>query len=109
MSYLDYALRGENAWWRYLVSFALALVITVVLALVILVPLQLAGLVTADLANQVQAAGDPGFYPFIGATFAVLLVAFWLASRWVLKKRFGDILGAWTWGRWAAGFAIWSA
>jgi len=107
MSYLDYAQRGENAWWRYLVGTALALALAAGLGVVVVVVLQLSHIVSSDLANQVQRADQPGFYPFNGAVFAIVLIAFWLAARLVHKKRFGDLVGHWTWRKFAAGFAIW--
>jgi len=107
MSYLEYAQRGANAWWRYVLGVVLALALAAGLGVVIVLTLQLTHVVSADLPNQVQRADQPGFYPFNGAVFAIVLAAFWLAARLVHKKRFADLVGHWTWGKFATGFAIW--
>ena len=39
MNYLDLAARGKTAWWRYVVTWILAIVLAVVLLLAVMIPL----------------------------------------------------------------------
>jgi len=107
--YLDYAGRGANAWWRYLAAIGLALVLVIVLTAAIVIPLQLAGLWPSDFAQRLQDMSRPlSFYLVNGVIFLLVVVAFALAIRIVHRKRFADIIGAWSWRTFGAGAAIWT-
>jgi membrane protease YdiL (CAAX protease family) len=104
-----YAARGRNEWWRYLLTLALALVISMVLGVGVVAALMLGQVLDAELANKLMTPQDPLiFFPATGVTFCVFLIGFWLAARLIQKKRFGDIAGAWRWSDFAAGAAIWA-
>jgi membrane protease YdiL (CAAX protease family) len=107
---LSYAERGKTAWWRYPVAFVLALLITIALAAAAVVPLMLLHLTPPDLKDRLTHVRNPTiFFVAVGLQFAVVLIGFVLAIRWLHGKRFGDILGAWRWRGFASGAAIWAA
>lgn len=108
MPYLEYALRGQNAPWRYVASFIGAIMLAIIAASVIIISLQLLHLFPADFAQNLQDAGQPTkFYPATGALFGLLLLSFVAAARIFHGKRFGDIIGAWRWRLFGRGVAIW--
>ena len=105
-----YAQRGRNAGWRYVAAGGLALLLTVILAACIQVPLQISGLAPADLPKRMLDPSDSVvFFSAIGVMFASLLGGLALAARWVQGKRFGDIVGAWSWRVFGLGAAAWLA
>lgn len=106
--FLDYAARGRNAWWRYVAGFILAVALSMLIGVALLIPLQLAG-VAGDLSGSLMDATNPvPFYVSNGAIFLLLAVGFVLAARWLHGKRFGDLIGAWSWGQYGIGFAAWT-
>lgn len=108
-TYLDYAARGKNAWWRYVASVVAALALAVVGPGVLILGLTLMRLWSADLTRSVQDPSDPtAFFLFSGAVFLAVVSAFAVAIRLIQHKRFGDILGAWRWRDFAAGFGVWA-
>jgi membrane protease YdiL (CAAX protease family) len=109
-SFLEYARRGRNAWWRYLLAILLALVLWIGAQAVVVLPLAIAGKIPPQLASLMIDAGHPAyFYGATGAVFGALVLAFVAALGLVHGKRFGDIIGAWRWRQTAFGAAIWLA
>lgn len=108
LTYLEYASRGRNAWWRYVGGFVLGLVLSIVIGMAILIPLQFSGLM-GDVSGALMDPANPApFFLSNGAIFFLLAVGFVLAARWLHGKRFGDLLGRWSWKGYGAGFAIWA-
>jgi membrane protease YdiL (CAAX protease family) len=107
--YLDYARRGRNAWWLYLLAGLLGAGGGVAVSGVIGGALVLGRAVPKQMVLDLMQPSHPvNFFLGNGVVFAVLLAAFALAIRLVQAKRFGDIVGDWRWGRFAAGFGLWS-
>ena len=108
MNYLDLAARGKTAWWRYVVTWILAIVLAVVLLLAVMIPLVLAGIVTHDTMTALQSPADViPFYSGVGGTFGAVLVGFAIAIWLIHKKSPGDIVGRWRWRLFLAGAALW--
>ncbi len=109
-AYLDHARKGKNAWWRYLLTIALALGVGVALEVAIVIGLMLAHLAPGDFAAELTKPTHPvAFFAGNGVAFAVVLAAFAAAIRLVQKKTPADVIGDWSWGRFAAGFGLWTA
>lgn len=106
--YLEYALRGRNAPWRYLAGFIGAVLLAIAGAGVIIIGLQLSHLLPLDVARSLQDAAHPAtFYPATGLIFGVLLLSFVAIARVAHGKGFRDIIGAWRWPLFGQGLAIW--
>ncbi|CAN7599502.1 CPBP family intramembrane metalloprotease [Phenylobacterium sp. LjRoot225] len=109
MNTLEYARRGRTAWWRYLLTVGLALILALVLGAVVMAVLLLTRSMPPDLAMKMTDPGHPGvFFASIGATFTCLLAGLVLAARWVQQKRFTDIVGAWSWRQFGLAAGIWT-
>ena len=109
-TYLDYARRGLNAWWRYLLAIVAALVIWLVLDVAIIVGLTVSRLMPADVAAELTKPSHPVvFFAGNGLAFATLIAGLVIAARLIQRKRFTDVIGEWRWSRFAAGFALWTA
>jgi membrane protease YdiL (CAAX protease family) len=107
-AYLAYAARGRNAAWRYVLAFAVAIVLAIVVGMAVLVPLQLAG-ISGDLSRSLMNPTDAvPFFLSNGAIFLFLILGFVLAARWIHGKRFTDLLGRWRWRDYGVGLAIWT-
>jgi membrane protease YdiL (CAAX protease family) len=108
MSYLDLAARGKTSWWRYPVTWILAIALAIVVLIGGLIPLVVAGVVTRDTIEAMQSASAAiPFYMWVGGTFAAALLGFAIAIRLIHKKSPRDIIGDWRWGRVLAGGGIW--
>jgi uncharacterized protein len=108
--YLDYARRGLNAWWRYLLAIAAAVVIWVLLDVVIVAALTVSRLMPPAIAAEMTKPSHPVvFFGANGLAFATLVAGFVIAVRLVQRKRFGDVIGAWRWSRFSAGLGVWTA
>jgi membrane protease YdiL (CAAX protease family) len=107
--YREYAARGKNAWWRYAAAVALGLGLAILgPGLIILVGAALR-LTPPNLAQMVQDPSHPiPFFLFTGGVFLAFLAAFVASIRLMHRKRFGDIIGAWRWRDFLAGFGIWA-
>jgi membrane protease YdiL (CAAX protease family) len=100
---------GANEWWRYILAIGLAFALSLVLMAVIGVVLHIADLDTHDLVLRLQDPGRPvGFFVFVGIVFLFVLFAFVISIRVVHRKSFADVVGAWAWRSFGAGFAIWA-
>ncbi|WP_374574543.1 lysostaphin resistance A-like protein [Phenylobacterium sp.] len=108
--FLEYARRGRNAWWRYLLTLVLAFTLAIAAGLAVIALLDVLNLLPADFADQVQNPGRPvAFFTANGVIFAVIIAGLAIAARLVQAKRFADLLGAWSWRGFARGAAIWTA
>ena len=109
MDMLDYARRGRTAGWLYAVTAAVALGIWLLMVVAVAAALAISHRLPADLAQQLARPSRPGV--FLGANglmFAGLLAAFALAARLVQKRRFTDIVGAWSWRLFGLAAAAWT-
>lgn len=108
-TYLSYARRGANGWWRYLAALVLGVVLTIVFGAVVIAVGELLHLLPADMAEQIQKPDRPiTFFGVTATIFGLLALGFALAIRWLHRKRAVDILGAWSWRGYGRGFATWT-
>jgi uncharacterized protein len=110
MEMLDYARRGRTTWWLYPLTIGLALTVWLFLTVVVATVAAITHHVPPDLAQELSHPTRPDV--FLGANglmFAGLLGAFWLAAWLVQKKRFMDIVGAWSWRLFGLAAAAWAA
>jgi uncharacterized protein len=107
-TYLDYARRGKNHWFRWIGAGLLAIVVGVILQFVV-IGLAVAGGVTLDhLLNLIEKPSDPiGFFLMTGALFGCFAAGLWLMAWAIQGKRFGDLIGRWRWGAFGAGALVW--
>ena len=106
--YLELAARGKTAWWRYVAAIVLAVVLWLLMVTVAIVAIELTGAMPADISQALtQPKNIQVFYGSTGGLFGLLLVSLTLAVRLLHGKRFGDIVGVWSWRRLATGAAIW--
>jgi membrane protease YdiL (CAAX protease family) len=107
--YLESAARGETNWWRYAASVVLALFLAVACPALVVLALMLLHLWPADLLATAQDPAHPvAFFLFNGVLFLAVLAGFVVAVRLLHRKRFGDLIGAWRWRDFGAGFSIWA-
>jgi len=110
MNYQDLAARGKTSWWRYLVTWILAIALAIAILIGGLIPLVVAGVVTRGTIEAMQSpsAAIP-FYMWVGGTFAAALLGFAIVIRLIHKKSPRDIIGDWRWGMVLAGGGVWLA
>ncbi len=110
MTYLDYAARGKNAAWRYVVGPCLGLALTVVFGFLVALALQLSHTMPPDLKQQLLHVTRPvTFYLATGVMFGVLLAGFAVALAVVHRKSPADIIGLWRWRGFGLGVGLWLA
>ncbi len=108
MTFLDYAARGKNNWWRYILGCVFAVVIAMLLAILLLIPPIIMHWVPADIAQQMQSPAHPVvFYIANGISFGVFLLGLIATAAIFNKKRFGDVIGKWRWPHLAIGAGAW--
>jgi membrane protease YdiL (CAAX protease family) len=108
--YFIQASRGNNAWWRYLLSILLGLVAATAAAILISILLALFKLLPADIARQINRPSDPWlFFGVIGVSFALVACGIAAAARLIQHKRPADIIGCWRWSLFGWGLAVWTA
>lgn len=106
--YLEYASRGKNAWWRYLLCLALACLLAAVIMIGGVVVLMLAHLLPPDLATQIQHPESVApFFLGFAASFGCVTVSLMAAAAIVHRKRPADIIGQWRWDYFAWGLGAW--
>ena len=110
MTFLDYALRGRNAGWRYVIGFVLGPVFGLALGAILLIPATLNHLLPDDIETQLTQVKNPLiFFPTTGVIFGLFLLGFGL-SVWVVHRKSPlDLLGAWRWSAFALGAGLWLA
>ncbi len=104
--FLEFAARGRNDWWRYLLSPTLAVALAVLSgALLIVLSMFTHAL---PIMTEIQQPGNvaPPFL-IIAFQFGLLATALMFANRIVHHKRPGDVIGRWRWKVFAFGFSIW--
>lgn len=108
--YLELAGRGRTDWWRYPLTTLAALGLWLVLMTAILFALEQARLMPADITSElIQPTHVAVFYGATGGLFGLLLASFALVIRVLHAKSFADIVGRWSWRRWAIAFGVWLA
>src|ERR1700688_4519295 len=97
-TYLAFAARGKNAWWRYAACAIAGCVATVAIFAAVLLPLAIAHVLPRDFATEIQQPTDPViFFGAVALTFGSLLAGFVLAIRLIHRKRIRDVTGNWSW------------
>ncbi|HEY1425196.1 MAG TPA: type II CAAX endopeptidase family protein [Caulobacteraceae bacterium] len=108
-TWLDYARRGRNSFWLYLIAIPLALLITIVLGVVLGLALTLSGVASQ---SELAAVNDPSrptpFFLGVFVIFGLLLFGFIAAVRLLHRKRFADLLGRWRWSAFWLGAGVWT-
>ena len=108
--YGDYAARGRTAWWLYPLAVVLALGFSAAILVVLFVPMFLMHLVPPTLADDLVRPTHPVvFFLGTGAEFGIVLLGFIGAIALVHGKRFGDIVGRWSWRLALLGAGVWLA
>jgi hypothetical protein len=106
--FLAYAARGQNAWWRYVLTAILGLFFACVLGAVILFAIIKAGVPTSAITSNLQDPTHPvAFFTSAGASFGVVLIALLLTVRVLQGKSPGDLIGAWSGRAFFVGALIW--
>ncbi|MDR3509472.1 MAG: type II CAAX endopeptidase family protein [Caulobacteraceae bacterium] len=109
-TFLAFAQRGRNSWWRYVLGMVLGLVFGVVLAVAVLTPLTMLHWLPPNFGTLMLHPSEPvTFFLANGAMFGVIAIGYYGAIALLHHKRFTDLLGAWHWRGYAAGFGIWIA
>jgi membrane protease YdiL (CAAX protease family) len=109
-TWLEYAARGRNAPWRYVVALPLALLLAITLGVLLVMAVLLLRLAPMGALAQVNDPSQPiPFFLGVFASFGLLLAGFALALRVVHRKHFGDLLGRWRWRWFGVGLVGWSA
>ena len=107
-TYLEYAARGKNAWWRYLLTPVLGLLLTGATGTALALALTLAHLMPPDIAVQMQQPKFIGpFYLGIALCFGLLTVCFAFTAWLIQGKRPADIIGQWRTKFFVQGLVIW--
>jgi membrane protease YdiL (CAAX protease family) len=107
-AYLEFAARGKNAWWRYLLTLLLCAVLVVAAVKLLALGLQFAHLMPPDIAAQIQQPKDfLSFYVEIGVIFGLFAACLAAAAFLVQRKRPSDIIGRWRTKLFVAGLLIW--
>jgi membrane protease YdiL (CAAX protease family) len=109
-TFLDYARRGQNAWWRYVLTAILGAVVGLAAVSGLGVLLVETHLLSLAAVRDIQHPSNPViFFAGNGIAFALLLATFALTIRLLNGKTPLDVVGAWNWSRFAAGFGLWTA
>jgi len=107
-TYLAYALRGKNAWWRYLLCLVLACLLAGFIMFAGALVLMLAHLMPLGLAAEIQRPQNVmPFFLGIAASFGIVAISLALAAAAVHRKRPSDLLGQWRWNHFALAFGAW--
>src|SRR5258708_19862212 len=92
---LQYAERGRNAWWRYLVGVLVALILWMVIEVAAVVLLLVTRAMPADLAAELTHPDRPVvFFTMVAIGFGSLSVGFAAPAKLVHRKPGPDLLGA---------------
>ncbi|OXE37298.1 MAG: hypothetical protein CGW95_02300 [Phenylobacterium zucineum] len=110
MAFLDYAHRGRNAGWRYLLGMVLGPFFALALGAVLLIPATLYHLLPDDIGSQLTQVKDPWvFFPTTAVLFGLFLGGYGLAVIIAHQKSPLDLLGRWSWKNYALGAGLWLA
>jgi membrane protease YdiL (CAAX protease family) len=106
--YLEFAVRGRNAWWRYPAALLLAIALSVVLGAAIGATLSAFEVPISALAAELTTPTHPPVFMLAMAfNFAVILAGFFLAAWLVQRKSPADLIGQWSWRWLAIGAVLW--
>jgi len=107
-SFLEFARRGRNDWWRYVLTPAVGIIVWLVLIVGLTLAATFTHLLPADFTDLAKDPAHPAiFYGFTGLVFAGFAIAVALAAWAIQGKRPWDIVGAWRWPDVATGAGLW--
>ena len=110
VTFVEFARRGRNAWWRYPATLLVAIVLAIVVGVAIALPLIFLGVPPQSLtAELTKPTRPPLFMLAVGFNFALVLAGLFLAARLVQRKSPGDLIGRWRWSQVATGVGVWLA
>jgi membrane protease YdiL (CAAX protease family) len=111
MTFLDYAARGKNSFWRYLIAWPLGFIIAMVLAVALLVPPVILHWLPIAFIYDMQSPAHavPFFVGSMMVSFGVICLGSVIAIYLLHHKSPVDIVGAWSWPRFLAGVVLWLA
>lgn len=106
---IQYAQRGRNAWWAWLLGPLAGLALALVAGVLVAVIAVLTHAAPPDLALQMTHPTRPAvFFIATGAAFACILAGF-ATSAWLVQgKKPADLVGDWRWRGFLGGFAVWA-
>jgi membrane protease YdiL (CAAX protease family) len=108
-SFIEFAARGKNAWWRYVASLVAGGLATVALFTAATLLLSLLHIIPRDFAAQFTRPRDPRvFFGGVAMVFAAFLAGSAGAIAVVQRKRIGDVIGRWRWSAFFRGVVVWS-
>lgn len=108
--FLEFASRGKNAAWRYVVCCVCALLLATAILVLISVILVMLKLLPPDIGSALRHPKDAMiFFLGTGATFAALLAGLIASAAVIQRKRARDIVGNWRWRLFFLGMGIWFA
>jgi uncharacterized protein len=107
-TYLSFAERGENTWWRYLLSPVLACLLAGVGMVIPVTVLMLMHQLPPDIAQQMQQPKNiVPFYLGIGVSFGFLAAGLAAAAALLHGKSPADLIGRWSWAFFVKGYCVW--
>jgi uncharacterized protein len=108
-TYLEYARRGRNDWWRYVLTLALSIFLALLAGTgLMLAMILLAHVDIGALSSELTSARDPiRFFIANGVLFAIMAASLVVFARVLQGKRFGDLVGKVSWSYFARGFGVW--
>lgn len=110
MTFLDYARRGLNDGWRYVVGMILGPVIGLILGFDFLVPATLNHWLPDDIETQLTQVKDPLiFFPTTAVIFGLFLIGYGVTVMVMHQKSPLDPVGGWSWKGFVTGAFLWLA
>ncbi len=107
--FLELASRGRNAWWRYALSCAAAIVLATLVLMLASFGLMALHLLSRDIVAGLQhPTNAPIFFLGTAATFVALLTGLTASIAWLQRKRPSDVIGRWRWPLFLWGFGLWA-
>jgi membrane protease YdiL (CAAX protease family) len=109
-TYLEFASRGRNDWWRYILSPILACLLTGLVLTVVMTALMLMHGLPPELLTQIQKPKYVApFFLGIAVSFGSLTAGLIIVVKVIHRKRAGDVVGQWRWDFFAWGLGAWLA
>lgn len=106
--FLDFASRGKNAWWRYVLACVAALLIAVLLMAGVIAGFVALGVPASRMIEGLRSPGSgTDFCLGVGLTFGILLIGLAISLAVFQRKVPGDVVGRWRWSLFAAGAGLW--